>query len=142
MPQNHLTMEIVILTKVQTMLKLCFITMCNKGNLSWAIWMMTGVQLNDQLHLVKETLKFGTHPIKLLKSLLSYSICLRATRIFSIDATIYSLKVDMIMNIVKYDTNNSEQSTTSINEKWIIHDILKTFPLKKRGNPHSTLKGI
>jgi hypothetical protein len=48
----------------------------------------------------------------------------------------------MIMNIMKYDTN----------KRWVIHNLnqqevgnprfLKTFSLKKRGNPHSIPKKI
>jgi hypothetical protein len=42
------------------------------------------------------------------------------------------MDVNMIMNIVKYDTN----------KRWVIHDFLEKIPLKKMGNPYSTPKGI
>jgi hypothetical protein len=42
------------------------------------------------------------------------------------------MDVDMIMNTMKYD----------INKRWVICDFLKTFPLKKKGNPHLIPKGI
>jgi hypothetical protein len=49
----------------------------------------------------------------------------------------------MIMNIVKYDIGiRGGSSTTLINKKWVIWDFLKTFSLKKKGNPHSIPKGI
>ncbi len=48
----------------------------------------------------------------------------------------------MIMNTMKYDTN----------KRWVIHNLsqqkmgnpqlLEKIPLKKKGNPHSTPKGI
>jgi hypothetical protein len=40
-------------------------------------------------------------------------ICLKAIRISSIDVTIFSLDVDMIMNTVKYDTN----------KRWVIQNL-------------------
>jgi hypothetical protein len=61
----------------------------------------------------------------------------------SIDATIFSLNINMIMNIVKYDIGTrGGSSTTLINKKWVIWDFLKTCSLKKNGNPHSIPKGI
>jgi hypothetical protein len=54
----------------------------------------------------------------------SYSRFLKIARTSSVDVN--------IMNIVKYDTN----------KRWVICDFLKNFPLKKKGNLHSTLKEI
>ncbi len=48
----------------------------------------------------------------------SYSKFLRTSRISSLDVN--------MTNIMKYDTN----------KRWVICNFLKTFPLKKRGNPH------
>jgi hypothetical protein len=48
--------------------------------------------------------------------------------ISSINATIFSLNIDMIMNIVKYDIGTrGGSSTTLINKKWVIWDLKKNF---------------
>jgi len=57
--------------------------------------------------MVKETLKFGMRPIKFIRRLIFLFHMLKSNKSFSIDATISSLNVDMVMNIVKYDTNKS-----------------------------------
>ncbi len=50
-----------------------------------------------------------------------FLVAYEVTNTSSIGATIYSLNIDMIMNIMKYDTN----------KRWVIHN----FNQQEMGNP-------